>query len=299
MTARTISVRAPEQLSELADNVAGLPNELRADNEEAKRFDLLMLRLQLARLRAEPKFTRLSYQVQEIATALEEKDNIPMVREQMELIQEIQTETWWEDVTVPMLERARKRLRLIEKTKHQPVYTDFVDELGSETEIEIPSFGSGNEFDRLRAKARQFLLAHEEHLTIHKLRFNRPLTATDLSGLERILLESGIGTPEYLEYAKEMSQGLGLFIRSLVGLNREAAKQAFGQFLSGSTASADQIEFISIIIDHLTHHGVMDPGFLYESPFTDINSQGPEGVFAPEQIDELFSVLENIQAAAA
>jgi type I restriction enzyme R subunit len=90
MTARTISVRAPEQLSELADNVAGLPNELRADNEEAKRFDLLMLRLQLARLRAEPKFTRLSYQVQEIATALEEKDNIPMVREQMELIQEIQ-----------------------------------------------------------------------------------------------------------------------------------------------------------------------------------------------------------------
>jgi type I restriction enzyme R subunit len=293
----------PEQLSELADNVAGLPNELPADNEEAKRFDLLMLRLQLARLRAEPKFTRLSHQVREIATALEEKDSIPMVREQMALIQEIQTDTWWEDVTVPMLERARKRLRslvkLIEKTKRLPVYTDFEDELGSETEIEIPSFGSGNEFDRFRAKARQFLLAHEEHLTIHKLRFNQPLTATDLSELERILLESGIGTPEHLEYAKEMSQGLGLFIRSLVGLNREAAKQAFGQFLSGSTASADQIEFINMIIDHLTHHGVMDPGLLYESPFTDINSQGPEGVFAPEQIDELFSVLENIRAAAA
>ncbi len=60
-------------------------------------------------------------------------------------------------------------------------------------------------------------------------------------------LESGSGTPEHLEYAKEMSQGLGLFTRFLVGLNREAAKRAFGQFLSGSTAFADQFEFISMI----------------------------------------------------
>ena len=136
-------------------------------------------------------------------------------------------------------------------------------------------------------------------MTIYKLKFNQSLTATDLSELERILLESGIGTSENLEYAKEMSQGLGLFIRSLVGLNREAAKQAFAEFLSGSTASADQIEFINLIIDHLTHHGMMNPSLLYESPFTDINSQGPEGVFSPKQVDGLISVLENIRAAAA
>jgi type I restriction enzyme R subunit len=121
----------------------------------------------------------------------------------MELIQEIQTDAWWEDVTVPLLERARRRLRvlvrLIEKTQRQPIYTDFEDELGPETLVEIPNFGSGNEFDRFRAKARQFLLAHQDHLTIHKLRFNQPLTATDLDELERILLESGIGTFEHLQ----------------------------------------------------------------------------------------------------
>ncbi|MCY6494578.1 DEAD/DEAH box helicase family protein [Leptolyngbya sp. GGD] len=293
----------PGQLRELADHIAGLPTDLPTENEEAKRFDLLMLRLQLARLRAEPKFIRLSQQVQEIAAALEEQERIPSVAEQMELIQEIQTEAWWQDVTIPMLERVRKRLRslvrLVEKTQRQPIYTNFEDELGPETLIEIPSFGSGSEFDRFRAKARQFLLAHEDHITIHKLRFNQPLTATDLSELERILLESGIGTPENLEYAKATSEGLGLFIRSLVGLNREAAKQAFGQFLSGSTVSADQIEFINLIIDHLTHHGTMNPGLLYESPFTDINAQGPEGVFSPQQVDGLISLLEDIRAAAA
>lgn len=292
-----------EQVSELMDHVAGLPNELPSDPEEAKRFDLLMLRLQLARLKAEPRFSQLSQQVREIAAALEEQGGIPIVQEQMELIQEIQTDDWWQDVTVPMLERVRKRLRslvrLIEKTRRQPIYTNFVDELGPETVIEIPSFGSGSEFDRFRAKARQFLLAHENHLTIRKLRFNQPLTSSDLSELERILLESGVGTPEQLEYAKEISQGLGLFIRSLVGLSREAAKEAFGQFLSGSTASADQIEFINLIIDHLTHHGVMDPGLLYESPFTDINFQGPEGVFSPDQVDTLVAVLEVIRSTAA
>ncbi|MDX2099606.1 MAG: DEAD/DEAH box helicase family protein [Leptolyngbyaceae cyanobacterium bins.59] len=297
------STVSSEQARELANQIAGLPTQLPTESEEAKRFDWLMLQLQLARLRTEPGFVRLSQQVRAIASALEGKDNIPTVREQMALIQEIQTDEWWQDVTVPMLERARKRLRnlvrLIEKVERQPIYTNFEDELGVETEIEIPGFGGADEFDRFRAKARQFLKAHETHVVIHKLKFNQPLTETDLSELERILLEAGVGTPDHLEQAKQTSQGLGIFIRSLIGLDREAAKQAFGEFLSGSTATADQIEFINLIIDHLTHHGIMDPGLLYEAPFTDINSQGPEGVFRPEQVDTLVSVLESIRIAAA
>jgi type I restriction enzyme R subunit len=82
-------------------------------------------------------------------------------------------------------------------------------------------------------------------------------------------------------------------------MDREAAKQAFGQFLSGKAQSANQIEFINLIIDHLTEHGVMDPGLLYESPFTDINPQGPEGVFTSEQVDGLIALLQEIRERAA
>jgi type I restriction enzyme R subunit len=39
-------------------------------------------------------------------------------------------------------------------------------------------------------------------------------------------MESGIGTPDDLSQAKESSHGLGLFVRSLIGLDREAAKNA-------------------------------------------------------------------------
>jgi type I restriction enzyme R subunit len=76
----------PASLTELAQEVAGLPSEQEAEDEEAKRFDLLILNLQLALLRAEPAFVRLRDQLKAIAGLLEEKTSIPMVRQQLVLI---------------------------------------------------------------------------------------------------------------------------------------------------------------------------------------------------------------------
>jgi type I restriction enzyme, R subunit len=63
--------------------------------------------------------------------------------------------------------------------------------------------------------------------------------------------------------------GLGLFVRSLVGLDRAAAKRAFDAFSEDRKLTAHQLEFIDMMIEHLTARGVMDPRLLYESPFTD------------------------------
>lgn len=136
------------------------------------------------------------------------------------------------------------------------------------------------------------------HLAIHRLRTNQPLTPADLAELERMLLESGVGSPTDLTQAKESASGLGRFVRSLIGLDRAAAKAAFAQFLNQQNATANQIEFINLIIDHLTNQGTMAPELLYESPFTDLHPLGVEGVFGP-QAAELVEILEEIERRSA
>ena len=51
--------------------------------------------------------------------------------------------------------------------------------------------------------------------------------------------------------------GLGLFVREMIGLDREAAKRAFEGFLTGKTLTANQIHFVNLVIDYLTQSGWM------------------------------------------
>jgi len=238
----------------------------------------------------------------EIAALLEEKAAIPMVREQMVLIQGVQTEEWWQDVTVPMLESMRRRLRglvqLIDKRQRKPVYTDFEDLIGTESDVVLPGFAIGTDYAKFVAKARAFLGEHLDHIAIEKLRKNKPLTSSDLSELERMLLAAGLGAPDDIQRAAAESNGLGLFVRSLVGMDRAAAKQAMANFIDGKSLSANQLEFISLVVDHLTEHGVIEPKLLYESPFTDLASRGPDGLFSSEQIDSLVAALDAVRTSA-
>ena len=243
-----------------------MPTGLAAEPEEAKRFDLLMLRLQLAVLNVESAFERLRDQVKEIAGALEEKASIPMVNKELALIHDVQSDEWWQDVTAPMLEPVRKKLRLlvqfIDKTRRARVYTDIADELGAEEYVDLPGFVGAGEFERFREKARAFLRQHQNNPAVHKLRTNARLTAADLTDLEALLANSGAGSAEDIEKAKTEANGLGL-------------------------------------VDHLTARGVVDSGLLYESPFTDLAPQGPDGIFSGSQVGKLLAALEGVKGSAS
>jgi len=295
------NLKAPEA-ENLVNHLGALPTELKDEDEEAKRFDLLALRLQLAILNQDDKFTGLRDQVKALAVALSEMTTIPMVNAEMPLILDLGSDLWWEGVTLPMLENMRIKLRglikLIEKVRRIPIYTDFEDQMGAEQVIELPGVSVGINMEKFRAKVRQFLLNHEGHFAIHRLRMNEPLTAMDLRELERMLAEAGLGHPDELAKAKEESHGLGLFVRSLVGLDREAAKSAFSGFISGRKFNSSQIEFLDFLINHLTEWGVVEPAMLYDSPYTDFSSTGVDGLFSSDQVNELMNILHFVRNTA-
>ena len=65
------------------------------------------------------------------------------------------------------------------------------------------------------------------------------------------------------------------------------------------TRKRNQIEFVDMNVNYLTVQGAMDAAILYESPFTDITPQGSDGLFTSTQLDELFSILEEVSIRAA
>src|SRR5690606_3562608 len=133
-----------------------------------------------------------------------------------------------------------------------PVYVDFGDELGEETEVSLPGFTESANFERFKEKARAFLRQHLDNEAIQKLRMNEPLTPDDLAQLQQILEASGAGDSAAIQRASE--GGLDVFVKTLVGLDREAAKKALNEVVANTMLTAQQIEFMNMIVDYLTEH---------------------------------------------
>lgn len=283
-------------------HVAGLPSSVRDDDEDAKRFDLLILRRQLAQLDGDAVLAeRIRETVQEIAASLLGKTTIPSVAEQAVLLEAVAGDEWWVDVTLPMLELARVRIRslvrFIEKTRRNPVYTDFEDLLGDGVEIDLPRTTPGTDFERFRSKAEAYLRQHLDKLALQRLRRNKQLTPDDLTELEGMLVDAGAG-PVDLVRANERKGGLGIFIRGLVGLDRSAAAEAFEKYLDETKFTVAQIRFVNLIVDELSKNGVMDPGRLFEPPYTDQAPTGPDLIFPDVDVDLIVETLRDINKTA-
>ena len=106
---------------------------------------------------------------------------------------------------------------------------------------------------------------------IAKLKTNKPLTENDIDSLEEILWKE-IGTKQ--DYENEIGQKpLGEFVREIVGLDMNAAKEAFSAYLSDTNMDSRQIYFVNQIIEYIVHNGMLkDLSVLQESPFTDKGS---------------------------
>ena len=114
------------------------------------------------------------------------------------------------------------------------------------------------------------------------------------------MFESGeVGSKEEFESCYGSQESLGLFMRKLVGLDREAAKRAFDSYLDTTTFDSKQIQFVNQVIDYLTQNGVMDPKMLFEHPFTNLSPDGPTSLFKDDDATKIVGIIRAINTNAA
>ena len=290
---------SPADVASLTRQVAPLPSQRPEEEEGAKRFDLLIVQLQAAHWAKQTnKVAQLRGRVEDLAVhlLLPSKQTIPVVREQRPLLQAIQTEVYWHNLSLPLLEELRHDLRglmfAVDREVRPTIQTDFEDALEMIKDHALPYVVAGVNVAQYRRKVEQFLRQHEDYWVIQKIRWGIALDEGDLAALEAFFFAAeSVGGRETFEAQIGPQPDLPRFIRSLVGLDRKAAKEKFNQFLDGSRYTPDQIQFVNFIIDQLTQNGSMSAEMLYERPFTDLHPLGVTGVFAPEEAQMLTGML--------
>lgn len=293
----------------LENHIAHLPTDadpFNADeqsNNLSNRFDNQILTIQLSILEKGIVPEAVRIKVMEFAHQLEGKTSIPAVKQQLQLIQDVQTLEFWEHVKVTTLEDARRKLRnlmfALDKTQKEVVYTDFKDDVLLVKNVTKLYPTSPLELTQYRKKTELYIQEHQDQLTIQKLKRNKPITQSDLDTLEELLLAaSGVEDKQVYRDKVLQQKPLGTFIRELIGLDMNAAKEAFSDFLDENAYNTKQIQFVNQIINYLMANGILEPQQLFEPPFTDLHDESAFGIFSEDKVIDLFGRIRAIRANA-
>lgn len=241
------------------------------DDASAVRFDALMYGIELAYLIGK-KYGKARSDLFKKVSVISTVANIPEIMVQAELINQILHTDYLERAGINEFEHIRESLRDLMKylPKKKVRYdTNFEDDILSiewkESELE------NDDLKNYKAKAEYYVRQHQDDLVIAKLKKNKPMTQDDIKTLEKILW-SDLGTKDEYE-AEYGDKPLGEFVREIVGLDMNAAKEAFSEYLNEANLDSRQIYFVNQIVEYIVHNGLMkDFSVLQEPPFTDQGS---------------------------
>jgi len=286
-------------VQEINNHLSHLQPVSKDDDELARRFDMLILIYQILLLGGSDNTGKYMAKIFRTASLLQKKDNIPQVSVHLPLIKVIQTDQYWETINIKKLESLRLALRdlikYLESKTQEPIYTHFEDDLDYDGIIERGHVNNlYTSLQSYKDRVESYIKKNKDHLSIHKLRNNVPITKEELNSIEKMLFTEDVaGTKErFVEQYGE--KPLGTFIRSVIGVERSALNQAFSKFLQVGELKADQMTFVNTIISYLSKNGTIDKSMLYEPPFTDQNDQGIDGIFDLEKKQKVVSIIDQI-----
>lgn len=258
-------------VSEIKEHISSLIMPLNED-EFAKRFDVTMYTIELAKLQ-NANATKPIKSVVQTAEELSKLGTIPEVQAQKYTIEKVKTEEFWESADIFELDAVREALRELLKylqKSTQKIYTTNFEDL-IVREDRGGAFYNANDLKNYRKKVEFYLKEHKDELAIYKLRKNKKLTKQDLKTLEELMWKE-LGT--HADYEKEFGDmPVNKLVRKIVGLDREAANEAFSEFLNKESLNTKQIHFVKLIVEYIVANGLIDDNkVLQEDPFRSVGS---------------------------
>lgn len=245
------------------------------DEEHAKRFDYLLLSLQLDIAHGDALTERNRDKLTGIAEHLLTKTNVPRVAEAAETLERYSADMWWEGITILELEAARRELRTLvqfmDRGSRNAVVMDVKDELVEPEEFVLLTESAGGFRSSVEDRIRDVLEKHQNELAIQRIRKLKPLTAQDVDSLEGIIATAGEETVEEFRDKIDGQSVVG-FVRGLIGLDESAVEEAFADLLERSQLSAVQMEFLRRIIRVLSKTGSLTMNQLYDEPFNELGN---------------------------
>lgn len=239
------------------------------DLESAKAFDLKIYYIMLSLVSEDVVAKKAKEQVVRISQALLQRLSIPQVAKKQRLLEEVMTQTYWNNANLEVLERLRDEMRdLIQYiTDEVGTYsTDFKDVLIDQGTKEFNIF----DFKTYEEKVIDYLLVNWTNESIIKIKMMDKIDANDLKELERILWNELGSKDDYFNETSE--ENLAVFIRRLVGIEQEAINKEFSKYLATNILSAKQQEFVKSIINYVQQNGDITKQDLVEkSPFSDFD----------------------------
>ncbi len=243
------------------------------ENEAAKKFDILMLWLQLEQVDSTVNAANSRESVISIAALLEKKATIPLVKAHLGTIREVRTVQFWETATLDRLERVRKELRelvhLIAEGKNDRTFVIDIEDVATR--------GAGAPAVRLQATYQQrvvdYLAEHTDLAVLRKIQNFEQLTNEDIAELQRIFWEE-LGTREEyntMTQGKRYNQNVAAFIRVINGIDRQKALQIYAQFIKDSYLTAEQEQYLKNVLDYVSVNGDIQLGDFMEYPLKNVD----------------------------
>ena len=238
-------------------------------DESSKKFDILLLTIELSCLDDDVDASKCIQRVQVIGDKLQEKASLPQVQAKMGTIREVLSPVAWENANLRWLEKVRTDLRDLMRF--------LVGEQGKWFIVDIDDVISDDGecagvAARVSYKQRvmDFLMQNRDIPVLGKIYGMEQLSDADIVELERVLWEE-LGTKQdYENYTEGMMCGdnVAAFIRSIIGIDRKEAMRMFGDFISGAELNAGQEEFLSSVISYVCENGDITKEIVVnEAPF--------------------------------